>query len=139
MIFNYLSDILNHLLTVTLTFHWQVYGKRSTVFNNYKMNPCDQVHLQKFWHAWRTWKILKQIWIQIYYFGNLYCNTVESFEGPKICKIFKHCMDELLQIATKKKFCEANFREQQNFVPFNFTNKLWLPIWIFDVMYYFEW
>ena len=28
-------------------------------------------------------------------------------------------MDELLQIATKKKFCEANFREQQNFVPFN--------------------
>ena len=71
--------------------------------------------------------------------GILYCNTVESFEGPKICKIFKYCMDELLQIATKEKFCEANFREHQNFIPFNFTNKLWLRILIFEVMYYFEW
>ena len=84
-------------------------------------------------------KFSKKIWIQIYQFWNLYCNTVESFARPKICKMFKFCMDELLQIATKEKFCEANFREHQNFISFNFTNKLRLPTWIFDVMYYFEW
>ena len=48
-------------------------------------------------------------------------------------------MDELLQIATKEKFCEANFREHQNFISFNFTNELPLPTRIFDVMYYFKW
>ena len=47
-------------------------------------------------------------------------------------------MDELLQIAIKEKFCEANFRENQNFISPNFTNKLRLPTWILDVMYYFE-
>ena len=139
MIFNNLSDILNYLPTCTLKFHWQISGIRPTVFNNYKMSICDQVHLQKFWHTWRTWKILKKIWIQIYQFWNLYCNTVESFARPKICKMFKFCMDELLQIATKEKFCEANFREHQNFISFNFTNKLRLPTWILDVIYYFEW
>ena len=35
-------------------------------------------------------------------------------------------MDELLQIATKEKFCKANFCEHQNFISFNFTNKLQL-------------
>ena len=139
MIFNNLSDILNYLPTGTLKFHWQISGIRPTVFNNYKMSICDQVHLQKFWHTWRTWKILKKNWIQIYQFWNLYCNTAESFVIPKICKFFKFSMDELLQIATKEKFCEANFREHQNFISFNFTNKLRLPTWIFDVMYYFEW
>ena len=53
--------------------------------------------------------------------------------------MFKFCMDELLQIATKEKFCEANFREHQNFISFNFTNELPLPTRIFDVMYYFKW
>ena len=139
MIFNNLSDILNYLPTGTLKFHWQISGIRPTVFNNYKMSICDQVHLQKFWHTWRTWKILKKIWIQIYQFWNLYCNTVESFVRPKICKIFQFCIDELLQIATKQKFWEANFHEHQHFISFNFTNKLWLPTWIFDAMYYFEW
>ena len=32
-------------------------------------------------------------------------------------------MDERLQIATKEIFREANFREHQNFISFNFTNK----------------
>ena len=138
MIFNNLSDILNYLPTGTLKFHWQISGIRPTVFNNYKMSICDQVHLQKFWYTSRTWKNLKKIGIQIYQFWNLYCNTIESFVRPKICKIFKFCMDELLQIVTKERFCEANFREHQNLISFNFTNKLWLPTWIFDVMYYFE-
>ena len=138
MIFNNLSDILNYLPAGTLTFHWQISGKRATVFNNYKMSICDQVHLQKFWQMWRTWKILNKIWIQIYQFWNLHCNTAESFVRRKICKILKFCMDEILQIATKEKFCKVNFREHQNFISFNFTNKLRLPTWIFDVMYYFE-
>ena len=139
MIFNNLSDILNYLPTGTLTFQRQISRKKSTVFNNYKMSICNQVHLQRFWHTWRRWKSLKKTWIQIYQFWNLYCNTVEGFVKPKICKIFKFCMDELLQIAPLEKFCEANFREYQNFISFNFTNKLRLPTWIFDVMYYFEW
>ena len=139
VVMNNLSDLLNYLSTGTLTFHWQISRKRSTVFNNYKMNICDQVHLQKFWHTWRTWKMLKKIWIQIYQLWNLYCNTEESFARPKFCNIFKFCMDELLKIATKVKFWKANSREYQNFISFNFTNKLRLPIWIFDVMYYFEW
>ena len=126
MIFNNLSDILNCLPAGTLTFHRQIPGKKSTVFINYKMRICDQVHLQKFWHTWRTWKILKKIWIQIYQFWNLYCHTVEGFARPKICKIFKFCMDEILQIATKETFCEANFFEYQSFISFNFTNKLQL-------------
>ena len=130
---------LNYFSTGTLTFHWQISGKRSTVFNNYKMSICNQVHLQKFRHTWRAWNFLKKIWIQIYQFWNLYCNTVEIFVRPKICKIFKFCMDELLKIATKEKFYEENFLEHQNFFSFSFTNKLWLPTWIFDVMYYFEW
>ena len=130
MIFNNLSDILNYLPTGALTFHWQISGNRSTVFNNYKISICDQVHLQSFWHTWRTWKILKKNWIQIYQFWNLYFNTADSFARPKICKIFKFCMDKLLKIATKKIFCEANFREHQNFISFNFTNKLLLPTWI---------
>ena len=138
MIFNNLSDILNYLPTGTLTFQRQISRKKSTVFNNYKMSICNQVHLQRFWHTWSRWKSLKKTWIQIYQFWNLYCNTVEGFVRPKICKIFKFCMDELLQIATLEKFCEANFREYQNFISFNFTNKLRLPTWIFDVMYYFE-
>ena len=87
-----------------ITFQWQIPGKRWTVFNNYKMSICDQVHLQKFWHTWRTWKMLKENWIQIYQFYNLYCNTVETFVRPKISKVFKFCMDEILQIATKEKF-----------------------------------
>ena len=139
MIFNNLSDILNYLPTGTLAFQRQISRKKSTVFNNYKMSICNQVHLQRFWHTWRRWKSLKKTWIQIYQFWNLYCNTVEGFVRPKICKIFKFCMDELLQIATLEKFCEANFREYQNFISFNFTNKLRLPTWILDVIYYFEW
>ena len=134
MIFNNLSDILNYLPTGTLTFHWQISRKRSTVFNNYKMSICDQVHLKKFWHSWHPWKILKNIWIQIYQFWNLYPNTAERFVWPKICRIFKFCMDKLLQIAIKEKFCEVNFHEKQNFISFNFTNKLRLPTRIFDVM-----
>ena len=139
MIFNNISDILNYLPPGTLTFHWLISGKRSIVFNNYKMSICDQVHLPKFWHTWRTWKILKKLWIQIYQFWNFYCNTVKRFVRPKICTIFKFCMDELLQIAAKERLCEVNFREYQNFISFSFTNKLCLPTWIFDVMYYFEW
>ena len=84
-------------------------------------------------------KLSKKNWIQIYQFWNLYCNTVESFARLKICKMLKFCMNELLQIATNEKFCEANFREHQNFISFNFTNKLRLPTWILDVIYYFEW
>ena len=139
MIFNNLSDILNYLPTGTLTFHWEISGKRSTVFNNCQTSICDQIHLQKFCYTWHTWKILKKNWIQIYQFWNLYCNTVQRFVRPKICKAFKLCMDELLQITTKEEFCKANFREHQNFISFNFTNKLRLPTWIFDVMYFFEW
>ena len=105
--FNVKANILNYLPTGTLTFHWQISGKRSTVFNNYKMS----IHLQKFWHMWRTWKIFKKIWIQIYQFWNLSSNTAESFVWSKICKIFKFCMDKLLQIAIKEKFCEVNFHE----------------------------
>ena len=45
-------------------------------------------------------------------------------------------MDELLQIATKENFCEANFCEHQSFISFNFTNKLQLPTWIFDNNFY---
>ena len=134
MIFNNISDILNYLPPGTLTFHWLISGKRSTVFNNYKMSIFDHVHLQKFWYTWRTWKILKKLWIQI--------STVilaKRFVRPKICTIFKFCMNELLQIAAKEKLCEVNFHEHQNFISFNFTNKLCLPTWIFDVMYYFEW
>ena len=86
MIFNNLSNILNYLPTGTLTFHWKISGKRSTVFNNYKINICGQVHQQKFLHTWRTWKILQKIWIQIYQFWNLYCNTVQSFVRPKFVK-----------------------------------------------------
>ena len=134
MIFSNLSDILNYLPTGALTFHWQISGKRSTVFNNYKTSICDQLHLRRFWHTWRTWKILKKIWIQIYQFWNLYCNTVESFVRWKVCKIFKSCMDELLKIATKEKSCQANFHEHQNFISFSFTNKLRLATWIFDFM-----
>ena len=48
-------------------------------------------------------------------------------------------MDELFQIATNEKSARQNFREQQNFISFYFTNKLQLPTSIFDVMYYFEW
>ena len=139
VISNNLSDILNYLPTGALTFHWQISRKRSTVFNNYKMSICDQVHLEKFWHMWRTWKILKKISIQIYQFWNFYCDTVKSFVRPKICKTFKFCMDGLLQIATKEKFCEANFREQKSFISLIFSNKLRLPTWIFDVMYQFDW
>ena len=36
-------------------------------------------------------------------------------------------MDELLQIATKEKFCDVNFREHQNVIYVNFINKLRLP------------
>ena len=77
-------------------------------------------------------------WIQIYQFWNTYCNTVGSFVRLKICKILKFCLDELLQIAVRENFCEADFHEHQNFIFVNFTNQLRLPIWIFDVMYYFE-
>ena len=139
MIFNNLLDILNYLPTATLTVHKQISEKSSTMFHNYKMSICDQVHLQKFWHTRRIWKILKKISIQIYLFWNLYCNTVESFVRPNIFKIFKFCMDELLEIVTKEQLCEANFCEHQNFISFNFSNKLLLPTWIFSVKYYFEW
>ena len=77
--------------------------------------------------------------IQIYLFWNLYCNTVESFVRPKIFKIFMFCMVEILEIVTKEQLCEANFCEHQNFISFNFINKLLLPTWIFSVKYYFEW
>ena len=60
MIFNNLSDTLNYLPTDTLIFQWQISGRRSAVFNSYKMGICDQVHLQKFWNTWRTWKIPPQ-------------------------------------------------------------------------------
>ena len=99
--------------TGTLTFHWQISGKRWTVFSNYKMSICDQVHLQKFWHTWRTWKILKKIWIQIYQFWNSHCNTVESFVRLKTCKIFKFCMNELFQIATKENSARETFVNTQ--------------------------
>ena len=132
MRFSNLSDILNYLPTGALTFHWQIFGKRSTVFNNYKTGICDQLHLRRFWQTWRIWKILKKIWIQIYQFWNLYCNSVESFMRSKFCKIF--CMDELLKIDTKEKSCQANFHEHQNFISFSFTNKLRLATWIFDFM-----
>ena len=127
MIFNNLSDILNYLPTGTLTFHWEISGKRSTVFNNYKISMCGEVHLETFLHTWRTWKILKKNWIQIYQFWHLYCNTVESFVWPKTCKIFKFCMDELLQIATKEKSWDSNFREHQNSISFNFASVL---LWV---------
>ena len=71
--------------------------------------------------------------------SNFYCNIAKRFVRPKICTIFKFCMDELLQIAANEKLCEVNFHEYQNFISFNFTNKLCLPTWIFDVIYYFEW
>ena len=32
-------------------------------------------------------------------------------------------MDEVLKIATKEEFSKANFREDQNFILFNFSNK----------------
>ena len=129
MIFNNnLSDVLNYLPTDALILHRQISGRRSTVFSNYKMSICDQVQLQMFWHTWRTWKILKKIWIQIFQFWNLYCTACEAKK-----------MDEILKIATKEKSCEGNFREHQNFIPFSFTKKLRPPTWIFDVMYYFEW
>ena len=118
VIFNNLSDILNYLPTVTWTFHGQTFGKGSAVLRNHKMSISDQVHLQKFWHTWRTWKILKKIWIQIYQFWNLYCNTIESFLRPKIFKIFTFWMDELLQIATKENLRQENFRQHQNFIFF---------------------
>ena len=106
------------------------------MFDKNKMSICDQVRLQKFWHTWRTWKILKKNLTQIYQFWNLSCNTVESLVRPKICKMFKSYTNELLQISTKDNFCEASFCENQTFLSFNFTNKVWLPTWIFDVMYY---
>ena len=140
MIFNNVSDILNYLPTGTLTLHWQISGKRSTVFNNYKMSICDQVHLQKFWHMWHTWKIFKKkIEFRFTSFEIFFCNIVESFVRPKISKILKFCMDDLFEVATKEKFCGSNFRENQSFITFNFTNKFRLPTWIFDVMYYFKW
>ena len=80
----------------------------------------------------------KKKWIQIYQFWNVYCNTVESLVRLKICKILKFYSGEHLQIATREKFCEENFPENQNFISFNFTNQLRLPTWIFDVIYYFE-
>ena len=133
MIFNNLSDILNYLPTGTLTFHWQISGKRSTVFNNYKMSICDQVHLQKFWHTWHTWKILKKIGIQIHQFWNLYCNIVESFVRPKICKILSFAWMDFCKLPLRKN----SARQRQNFISFNSTNKLRLPTWIYDVMSYF--
>ena len=73
------------------------------------MSICDQVHHQKFWHTWRTWKIIKKTWIQIYQFWNLYCNTVERFVRPKICKIFKFCMNELCKLPLKKNSVRQTF------------------------------
>ena len=31
-----------------ITFHWQISRKKSTVFNHYKMNICDQLRLKSF-------------------------------------------------------------------------------------------
>ena len=33
-------------------------------------------------------------------------------------------MDEVLKIATKEEFSKANFREDQNFILFNFSNNI---------------
>ena len=107
-----------------ITFHWQISRKKSTVFNHYKMNICDQLRLKSFDIRDAHGKFSKKIWIQSYQFWNLYCNTAECFVRPKICKIFKFSMDKHLQIATKEKFCEENFCEHQNFICFNFTNQL---------------
>ena len=111
-----------------------------------KFNNVLQLQNEYMWsgtpakvYARRIWQILKKNSIQIYLFWNVYCNTVESFVRPKIFKNFMFCMDELLEIVTQEQLCEANFCEHQDFISFNFINKLLLPTWIFSVKYYFEW
>ena len=110
-----------------LTFHRQVSVKRSTVFKNYKMSICDQFTCKNFDIRDAHRKFSKKIEFRftILKFVLQYCR--KSYETKN------------LQIATKEKFWESNFREHQNFFSFSFTNKLRLPIWIFDVVYYFEW
>ena len=132
----YFKLFANWYINIPLTDFWE------------KVNSVQQLQNEHMWsgtpakvstYVTHTENSQKKVWIQIYQLWNLYCNTEESFLRPEICNIFKFCMDALLQIATKKKFCKANFCEHRNVISFNFTNKLGLPRWMFDIMYYFQW
>ena len=131
----YLKSFANWYIKIPLTDFWEKVNSVQQLQNDHMWSGAPANVLTYVAYI----EILQKNWIQIYQFWNLYCNTVESFARPKICKMFKFCMDELLQIATKEKFCEANFREHPNFITFSFTNTFRLPTWIFDVMYYLGW
>ena len=119
----YFKLFANWYINIPLTDFWEKVNNVQQLQNEHMWSGTSEKVLTYVTHIENSQKN----WIQIYQFWNLYCNTAESFVIPKICKIFKFSMDELLQIATKEKFCEANFREHQNFISFNFTNKFLLP------------